>query len=441
MRHKSSLLRGAALGALIALGIGAGAQAKTYSTSEAARIQALEAQVQALTDRLDAQANAALDAQTAARQAQEAAQQTKAAADAQIKTIPAQVQTAVAALPKPKPGWEASTSVSGRMYYNISNINMKSNGVKPTGSPNGTNFDLKRFYIGVDHKFNDTFSGNVTADVTYDSGPVANTQFFVKKAYLQAKFSDAAVLRLGSADLPWVPFAEDMYGYRYIENTIADRTKFATSADWGVHFGGKLPAGMATINYQFAVLNGAGYKKPGIGTGNRSKGVDFEGRVSANVSDFVVGVGGYTGKLGKDVQGVTTYNTAQRFNVLAAYKGKRATLGGEYFYASNWNDVTNAGAANSSEGYSVFGSYKFADKFSVFGRYDWVKPKRDTASTLEDNYFNVGVSYSPAKIVDFALVYKRDKVDHGTLSTSNGTIGGSIDGTYDEIGLWSQFRW
>jgi hypothetical protein len=437
MRHKSSLFRGAALGALIALGIGgAAAQAKTRPTSEAARIQALESQVQMLTDRLNAQAATSQQAQAAAQQAQATAQ----AADAEIKTIPAQVQSAVAALPKPKPGWEASTKISGRMYFNVSNINLESNGVKPTGSPNGTNFDLKRFYIGVDHKFNDVLSGNLTTDVTYDSG-VGNTQIFVKKAYLQAKWSDAAVLRLGSTDLPWVPFAEGVYGYRHIENTIADRTKFATSADWGVHFGGELPAGMATIGYQVAVINGAGYKKPGIGTGNRSKSIDVEGRLSAEVSNFVVGVGGYSGKLGKDVQGVMTYNTAQRLDALVAYKNKRFTLGGEYFYASEWNDVTNAGATNSSEGYSVFGSYKFTDKFSVFGRYDWMKPKGDTAPLLEDNYFNVGVQYSPAKIVDFALVYKRDKVAHGTWGTSNGTIGGAIDGTYDEVGIWSQFRW
>jgi hypothetical protein len=65
---------------------------------------------------------------------------------------------------------------------------------------------------------------------------------------------------------------------------------------------------------------------------------------------------------------------------------------------------------------------------------------------LKDNYFNVGISYSPAKIVDFALVYKRDKADNGFLSTSNGTIGGlaqalGSNGTYDEIGLFGQVRW
>jgi len=37
------------------------------------------------------------------------------------------------------------------------------------------------------------------------------------------------------------------------------------------------------------------------------------------------------------------------------------------------------------------------------------------------------------------LVYKHDKVKNGTLSTSNGTMGGPAHGSYDEFGLWGQF--
>ncbi len=50
------------------------------------------------------------------------------------------------------------------------------------------------------------------------------------------------------------------------------------------------------------------------------------------------------------------------------------------------------------------------------------------------------MTYSPAKIVDLSLVYKRDQVDDGTFATSNGTIGGVDKGTYDEVGLFGQFR-
>jgi hypothetical protein len=461
MRYESSLLGGAAVGVALALCFGATAEAKTVKHRHHAaaapkpdlkeeEIQELKSENAALNQRISALESAQASTQAAAQQAQATAQQTAAAQQAQadqIKRIPGEVQTAVVAkIPKPVTGWWNNTSVSGRMYYNLSNIDLKYDGVKPAGSPNGVGFDIKRFYLTVDHKFNDTFSAQLTTDFNYDSGPAGATQLYIKKAFLQAKLANALTLRLGSADLPWVPFVEDVYGLRYIENVLPDRTKFGTSADWGVHALGTLPMGdKVKISYALAVINGMGYKKPGFIAGvNRSKDMDFEGRVSANVGDFVAAVGGYDGKLGKDVQGVTTYHTANRFDALLAYQGKRFRIGGEYLYAKDWNDVTLAppGIPNATYGWSGFGSFKFNDQFMLFGRYDWVKPKHTTAPSLKNDYFNVGLQYEPVKIVDFSLVYKRDNIDNGAFSDQNfSTVNTTVHGTYDEIGLWGQFRW
>src|SRR5262249_1076462 len=155
--------------------------------------------------------------------------------------------------------------------------------------------------------FNKIFSANLTTDFSY-VGADSLTQVYLKKAYLQAKLDDAFVFRLGSTDLPWVPFVEDLYGYRYVENTLIDRTKFGTSADWGAHLSGKVANGM--FNYAVAVVNGAGYKKP-----IRTKGPDFEGRVNFNYQDFTLGVGGYAGKLGA-AHGTVTHHTANRFDAI-----------------------------------------------------------------------------------------------------------------------------
>lgn len=421
MKLRGALLGGAAMSVLLVTGFAAPAQAATSAQAQAQELQALREQIQALSDRLAAQ-------EAALQQAQAAQVQTAS----QVQTIPTQVQTAVAALPKPvaKKSWADDTVVSGRMYYDLSNITQKSDGRRV--APSGTGFDIKRFYVGVDHKFNDTFSANVTTDFQYSSA-ISSTELYIKKAYLQAKVSDALVIRLGSTDLPWVPFAEDIYGYRYVENTLIDRTKYGTSADWGVHASGKLADGK--VNYAIAVIDGAGYKAP-----LRSKGMDVEARVSVTPIDHVtLAIGGYTGKLGKETQGATTFHTANRFNALAAYTTKQYRFGVEYFSAENWNNVTTA-ASDSADGYSVFGSYAFNDKLGAFARYDWVKPNKDTAPAKKDNYFNVGLTYSPAKIVDLSLVYKRDQVERGMLATSNGTIGGANKGTYDEVGLFGQFR-
>jgi len=445
MNNKLSLLAGAAVGVMLVAGVAAPAQAKPVkkhaaaASSQAAELAALKAQVQALTERLNAQEAAQAQTQSTAQAAQTQAQaateqvaQVQTQTAAQIQTIPTQVKTEVAAAaPKPKTSWADNTTISGRMYYDLSSISQKSNGVKTT--PSGTGFDIKRFYVGIDHKFNDVFSANVTTDFQYSSA-ISATELYIKKAYLQAKLSDALVLKVGSADLPWVPFAEDIYGYRYVENTLIDRTKFGTSADWGVHASGKFADGK--VNYAVSIIDGAGYKAP-----LRSKGMDIEGRISVVPIDHVtLAVGGYSGKLGKETEGATNiYHTANRFNALAAYTTKQYRIGVEYFSTEDWNNVTTT-TSDKADGYSVFGSYAFNGQFSAFGRYDYVKPNKDTADSKKDNYFNVGLTYSPAKIVDFSLVYKRDSVENGTLATSNGTIGGSDKGTYDEVGLFGQFR-
>lgn len=444
LMNLSKRLAACALGVLLSISAGAAAQAKVAKhhkaaapppAATAAEVNELRAEIQALKDQLAAQQQAQQQTQAQAQQAQADAQKAtdqaralKAAADDAIKTIPGDIKTAVNAA-KPKPGWEGSTSVSGRMYYDLTNIEQKKDGVKI--APSGTSFDIKRFYVGIDHKFNDTYSANITTDVSYVSAD-GLTQVFIKKAYLQAKYSDLFTVRLGSADLPWIPYAEDQYGYRFVEQTIIDRTKFGTSADWGAHVLGK--AGI--FSWQVSVVNGAGYKNP-----IRVKGMDVEGRLSAAYDGFNVAIGGYSGKLGKDVTGgAAVHHTAQRFDALASYSNKRFRLGVEYFDANDWNNVT-AIAGDKADGYTLFGNFNFTPQIALFGKYEEVKPSKSLTPSEKDNYFNIGLNYEPVKIVDLALVYKRDAVDNGLLSTGNGTIGGLKKGTYDEVGLFGQLRW
>jgi hypothetical protein len=473
MNIRTSLLGGAALAALLALALAPAAEAKTHHhrvrhadgvdpAQERAvlkgEVEALESEVQALEAWKNEEAadKAQTQAQVQQLQGQLAdatarADRAQAAVDAEIKTIPGTVKSEVASA-TPKPGWWANTSVSGRMYYDFTNIDEKSDvgntGLNLTGNgghpPNGTNFDIKRFYVSVDHNFNSMFSGDITTDVTYDSS-VGATQIYIKKAYLQAKFSNALIVRLGAADLPWVPFDEDTYGYRYVENTLIDRAKFGTSADWGIHALGTLPIGKATLGYQVSAINGMGYKKPGfIGGVNRSEGVDFEGRINLNYNGFVAAIGGYDGKLGQDFSGVTTFHNAERFDALLAYSNKMFRIGGEYMWANA--DVASSQIttvrADDSEGWEIFGNVNLTPQIAVFGRYDWVKPRKATAPTLVNNYYNIGIQYEPVKIVDFALVYKHDTIDHGAFGDQNfATNANNVHGTYDEVGLWGQFRW
>lgn len=346
---------------------------------------------------------------------------------AKLKTDVASLQ---AEQKKDDGNWFNSTKISGRMYFDFTNIDHKADGVSQ--SDNGTSFDIKRLYIGIDHKFDDVWSANVTTDFLYDSTSGA-TQLYIKKAYLEANIAPELKVRAGSTDMPWIPFVEDVYGLRQYEQTLIDRTKFGTSADWGVHASGKI-AGW--LDYAVAVVDGAGYKHP-----LRSEAVDVEARLSTKVKDFTFAIGGYTGKLGKDIKGgAPDLHTASRFDALADYKTDKINIGVEYFRADDWNNV-NTVASDSSDGYSGFGSYKFLPKWMVFGKYEDVNPKNDTAPSFEEKYYNLGVSYSPTKIVDIGLVYKHDNAKNGVLSTGNGNIGGLVKGDYDEVGVFGQLRY
>jgi hypothetical protein len=313
------------------------------------------------------------------------------------------------------------TKISGRMYADFTNIDKTVDGVE--ADPSGTGFDIKRLYIGIDHSFNDMFSANVTTDFQYKS-EISSTEIYLKKAYLQAKFNDAFVVRVGATDLPWVPYVEGIYGYRYVENTMADRVKVATSADWGLHASGDFGG---NFSYAVAAVNGAGYKNP-----TRSKGMDFEGRLSAKFDQWNFGIGGYTGKLGQEVAGVATPNTATRVDALAAYVGERGRIGVEYFAANDYSAalVKDPLKEDKADGYSVFGSYRLTPVYTIFGRAEEVKPSKTLTPSKKDQYYIAGVSFAAFKGVSFSAVVKHDEVTSIGHKTTN-----------NEIGIWTEVRY
>lgn len=314
------------------------------------------------------------------------------------------------------------TKISGRMYYNASNIEDSSKGARTDKS--GFAFDIKRFYVGIDHAFDEKWSMNLTTDFQYASA-ISSTEFYIKKAYVQYKASDAFVLRAGAADLPWVPFAETWNGYRWIEPTIADRLKFATSAEWGLHAGGKVAGG--AVDYAAAVVNGNGYKNPG-----RSKGVDFEGRLAWSPTEStVLAIGGYTGTLGKEKETVDARHNAERLDFMAAYASGNTRVGLQYFQARNWNNVLTA-ATDKASGYSLWGSVGLTDGgITLFGRYDRTDLSETLDPSLRDVYYNLGVEWPVMKGIKLATVFKH---------TDQSNDAKTRDLETNEVGVWGEFR-
>jgi hypothetical protein len=332
---------------------------------------------------------------------------------------------------------EPGTTFAGKVFVDYSYRDNRDDGAHAAADKNsGTSFDLKRFYLTVDHTFDDVWAARFRTD----AGNETNGKFdvFVKNAYVQATVSPALVLRAGSADMPWFPFVESLYGMRFVETPVEDRIKFGTSADWGLHAGGTLADGLAA--YALSVVNGRGYGDP-----TRTRSPTVEGRVSLNpVKELTIGVGGQAGTLGQNVVGTRTPRTATRFDFVVAWAGGPLRLGLTGFLAPNYDKaiVTSSTApTDKSLGASAWASYALGP-FTIFGRLDYVQPKKDTNKDFKDLFCDVGVGYKVAKPVDVAVVLKREQVKSGTLATSNGTIGSTVagkTGTYQEVGLFGQY--
>ncbi|HKI87354.1 MAG TPA: carbohydrate porin [Thermoanaerobaculia bacterium] len=329
------------------------------------------------------------------------------------------------------PAHAGDVTISGKFYGDVTSKTNKDEASGQKSSDSGFGTDVKRFYVSVNYKYDSIWSANFTSDIGDKNH---HYDLFVKKAYIQAKLSDAAMFRLGSADMPWIPYIEDLYGYRYVENTLLDRLHFGNSADWGVAFQGK----HGIVDYQVSMVNGRGYADP-----SRSKGEDFEGRIGFKpVKGLTIAIGGYSGKRGLDTDTAPAAHTATRVDGVIAYMNEHFRVGAEYFTAENWTTVTSS-AKDKADGFSGWFSVPVKENVAVFGRYDSAKPSKDLNPGSKDKYFNLGVQLHPNKALLVAFAYKHEEVDSGLGGKVNG-VGSDTPGSKgksDEIGVWTQFKW
>jgi hypothetical protein len=319
-----------------------------------------------------------------------------------------------------------------RVYADATTKSNKDDATGIKSSDSGTGVDVKRTYFTFTHQFDPVWSAQFQSDIG-DQG-AKRYDVFVKKAFIEAKVTPLAVFRLGSADTAWIPYVEGIYGLRYVEQTITDHLSFGASADWGFHITGSSPL----VQYQVSAENGRGFSNP-----TRSKTVDFEGRVSLTpIKGLNLAVGGYSGKRGLETDAAPAKHTATRQDALVAYNTDFFRIGGEWFEAKNWNNVTTT-TTDKSDGYSIWGQVNFNPAWGVFGRYDSSKPSKDLKPGLEWTYYNAGLQWTVNKAFAASLVYKYADVKGGTLSTGNGTIGSTnpnFKGKYSEFGLWTVYN-
>ena len=245
----------------------------------------------------------------------------------------------------------------------------------------------------------------------------------MKHLYVQRKFSDATVVRVGVDDMPWLALNSKWYGYRYIDPIGTSLQKIDSAADWGLHVKSRLAP---TVDVSVAVVSGGGYKRPTHGSR-----ADVEALVAWHASKHtVLALGGYDGQLAADDDDPArpVYHTARRVDLMAAYAGNIWRFGARYAYASNWNSLTSADS-DRVRNWSSWAAVQLAPQWSLFARYDHTSPKLLSDPSRKARYADAGVQWQPQKRLRLALVVKHNALERD---------GGDLLHTSNEAGIWSQ---
>ena len=248
-------------------------------------------------------------------------------------------------------------------------------------------FDITRAYLGYEYNFTPEWYARVVLD--FGDPRAGRNQFsaFLKNAYLQYSKERLAVY-FGMIATTQFKVSENIWGYRYIEESYQDLYNFNSSADLGI-----------TVEYSFSdmisadisVMNGEGYRRmqsdeflrPGAGI--TLKPANY---LTARV---------YADYMGKEVK-------QQSLATFLAYTGTQFTAGAEYNYQHN----VNMAEGQHMYGPSFFTTYRPTESLKIFGRFDKLNSSTLAGETEpwqisdDGNLLMAGFEISPAKGVKFA---------------------------------------
>lgn len=280
----------------------------------------------------------------------------------------------------------------------------------------GVAVDLKRFFINLDHRFNEDWSAHLTTDVQWqrNSDP---TDLFIRHAYVQRQLGKAHHVRLGNAPTPWIGYAARRNGFRYVDPDVIGRMRLGAPADWGVHAGGTI----GQFSYAVAAVTGAGFQKPRTG-----KRADIEARATFSpVAKLELALGSYHGTRTMDFN-TPRMHTAQRWTGMVSYVDQKLRLGAQFFYADNWTRVTQT-TPDATRGWSAWGSYQISPAMAVFSRHDHTEMSLRLDPTREQRYSQIGMEWKHSRHLRLAVVGKRTVLSSTTRRAKA-----------DELGVWAQ---
>ena len=289
--------------------------------------------------------------------------------------------------------------------------------------------DLTRVYLTGKYTLDPDWMIRITTDVKYETGLAKKSNIFLKYAYLQGKLvGDAAVLRLGVSHTPWVDHELALWKHAYLIDEPSSTFGYEASADLGVGLKGKLFDGK--VGYFATVVNGKGYTDIA-----KTNGVDYSGRIGfMPINGLTIDVGYRTGYKGTKTSATPALGKQYLTRSMISYGTNNFRLGADYMI----NEDKTVATAFKDRLYSVWGWSNLGAGFGIVGRVDLEKSNKIapaiTDSEQKTSQIVAGITYSPAKKINFTLAYRKKRL--------TGLNYVAADTQEDKrIGLWSQFAY
>ena len=300
--------------------------------------------------------------------------------------------------------------VNGKVFANVIS---QSGAATSAADDAASGFHFDRAYFELRYKPDADNMVRITLDQKAPDGSV-----FVKYAYWQHKFNDAATLKAGQNHTPLVDYLQtDMWRHRYVQKTYTDFWGAETSSDLGVSVFGN---GGESFDYYVSLMNGEGYTHTPNGAGYA-----LEGRAEYHTNGLHVGLYGHSES---KRNGTDNYDPTREV-VYAWWENDTFQVGGQYMMADDGDYAdTPAGAAagtfNSGKGYNILANVKLpmGKKTTAFVRYDTID-KRDTGTDQTLTIAGVEFEVAPGVMLAPAVQSEDDGTD-----------------TITDIGVWGQYK-
>ena len=252
-------------------------------------------------------------------------------------------------------------------------------------------FALTRVYLGYEYKFSKNFSTKVNLDVANPGSGSLEMTAYVKNAYLRYT-ADRLSVYFGLIPTTQFKLQEKVWGYRYIEKSFQDASRFNASADLGVSFDYQLTD---FLSADLIIANGEGYKKlQSDSTVRTGIGLTFQ------PSDR------FTGRVYYDFS--SRESTLSSVATFIGYSEDRFSIGVEYNKQMNhdFND------GHDLDGTSVYTTLKISEKIKLMARYDHLEsntlPETSSGWNLskDGEMYLAGIEFSPVKGIKIAPNYQ-----------------------------------